>query len=469
MKEIWLAEDDPVFRETMTTTLREAHYSLKTFANGRDLLAQFPMTTAPPDLLLLDVRMPRCSGLDVIKKLREAGPLPPTLLVSGEASISETVSALNLGVYDFLEKPFSPAKLLRRIANCLAHVELKNKVAQLQDASRPMLLGDSPSMLALKQLLAKVAPTDSRVLIHGESGTGKELVADYLHQRSARAKAPFIKINCAAFPANLIESELFGYERGAFTGAQASKAGLIEAAHHGTLMLDEIGDMEPALQTRLLRVLEDGEVRRIGGRNAYKVDVRVIAATHQDLRAQIKAGQFREDLFFRLNTIPVAIPPLRERGSDIDTLATYFIHHFCKHHRLRIKTIDSRARQVLRGYPWPGNVRELRNVCERLSILGGDPLRIEDLPSELFDPTPKPGCESGLIAHDRMARNMSLKAFKTQCEREFIETTLRRFDWDYVAAAQCLDIQRTYLHRKISQLGIPKPGERDLAGDDEWV
>ena len=361
-----------------------------------------------------------------------------------------------MGVYDFIEKPVGKERLIRSVDNCLEHTALKRKVLELQAKLKDsvMMLGDSEPMTALKTLIARVSPTNGRVLIRGESGTGKELIASMIHQGSKRMGKPFVKINCAAIPVNLIEDELFGHVRGAFTDARSDKPGLFEAADSGTLFLDEIGDMDVALQARLLRVLEDGTVRRIGDSRVRHVDVRVITATNRDLQSLIDDGQFREDLFFRISTIPLIAPPLRERVADIAMLATWFVSESCKKNQFRQKKIDPDVFEILQSYHWPGNVRELKNLCERLVILGGDPITVEDLPSSVF--RRKARFEGGIIPLDLSTKSLPLRDFKAQCEKEYIEQILKRTNWNYNQAAKTLQIQRTYLYQKAASLDISK-------------
>jgi DNA-binding NtrC family response regulator len=383
--------------------------------------------------------------------------VPPTIIVSGEASISETVEALRLGVHDFIEKPFSRERLLRSIENTLENADLKRQVATLESrlGAAPEILGSSPALRRLKERIARAAATDGRVLITGESGTGKELVADTLHRGSARREGPFVKINCAAIPGPLVEDELFGHARGAFTDAKTAKPGLFEEAHGGTLFLDEIGDMDAALQARLLRVLEDGRVRRVGETRDRQVDVRVIAATHRDLERESAEGRFRQDLYFRLAALPIEVPPLRERREDIPLLFSRFLERFSREHRLRQRLTDDGIFPPLLAYPWPGNVRELKNLCERLVVFGADPLTAADLPAAYLRPSAVP--ETGLLRLAEAWPALPLRDFRTQCEREYIEAVLRRTDWNLAAAARLLGIQRTYLHQKLAMLGLERP------------
>ncbi len=355
---------------------------------------------------------------------------------------------------------------MQSIRNTLDHTALEREVEELRSelAGVPEILGTSPPMDKLRELIARAAPTDARILIRGESGTGKELVADALHRSSPRHDGSFIKINCAAIPTHLVEDELFGHVRGAFTGAQSAKAGLFEEADGGTLFLDEIGDMDYTLQSRLLRVLEDGRVRRLGESRDREVDVRVIAATHRDLEAAVKRGEFREDLYFRLAHLPIEVPTLRQRGGDLRLLFTHFTDGFCERHRARRRRIDDDVYPHLERYAWPGNVRELKNVCERLVVFGGDPITADQLPSSLIRLSASGATfgeaglqETGLVRLGTRHPTLTLKDFKIQCEQEYVESLLQRTNWNVSAAARILDIQRTYLHQKIAALGLRRP------------
>jgi len=332
MSRVLIVEDDAKIRANLLFQLRDEGYAPTALESAEAALHALGNGGGRPDLLLLDVRLPGISGLELVRRLAAAESLPPTVIISGEASISETVEALKLGVHDFIEKPFSKERLLRSMRNTLEHTALRREVAELRSelASGSELLGDSPAMAELRDKIARAAPTDARILIRGESGTGKELVADALHRHSHRAGKPFIKINCAAIPPHLVEDELFGHARGAFTDARQAKPGLFEEADGGTLFLDEVGDMEYPLQSRLLRVLEDGRVRRIGDTQDREVDVRVVAATHCDLEEAMQRGEFREDLYFRLAHLPIEVPPLRERPEDVRLLFDFFLQHFVR-------------------------------------------------------------------------------------------------------------------------------------------
>ncbi|MEM6792882.1 MAG: sigma-54 dependent transcriptional regulator [Acidobacteriota bacterium] len=461
MSQILIVEDDAKIRANMLFLLREEGFAPTAVSGAEAALAHLDAGHGQPDLMLCDVRLPGLSGIELVRQLVAEKRLPPTVIVSGEASITETVEAVRLGVHDFIEKPFSRERLLQSMRNALDHMALRREVESLRSEleATSEILGDSVGMNDLRQKIVKAAPTDARVLILGESGTGKELVAAAIHRQSRRAAQRLIKINCAAIPAHLIEDELFGHAKGAFTDARSAKPGLFEEADGGTLFLDEIGDMDYALQSRLLRVLEDGQVRRIGETRDRRVDVRVLAATHQDLEKAVKAGEFREDLYFRLAALPVEVPPLRERGAeDIALLFHHFLELFAKRHRVRSKKVEKAVLEAVGRYRFSGNVRELRNVCERLVIFGGDPIGVDDLPSSMVGESEHGHAgETGLVRLGPNAPTLPLKAFKAQCEKEYIESVLQRTRWNVAAAARHLDIQRTYLHQKIAHLGIRRP------------
>ncbi|HVT57818.1 MAG TPA: sigma-54 dependent transcriptional regulator [Thermoanaerobaculia bacterium] len=458
MTSVLIVEDDEKIRASLLLQLREEGLSPQAMACAEEAQAQLIDAARPlPDLLLLDVRLRQMSGVDLIRELAPRRRLPPTVIISGEASISETVEALRLGVHDFIEKPFSRERLLRSIANTLEHAALKRQVIALESRfdEGTVILGASPAAAQLRAVIARAAPTSGRVLITGASGTGKELVASTLHRQSARRDGPFIKINCAAIPAHLVEDELFGHARGAFTDAKSAKPGLFEEADGGTLFLDEIGDMEVGLQARLLRVLEDGGVRRIGETRDRQVDVRVFAATHHDLEARVAAGQFRQDLYFRLAHLPIEVPPLSARREDIRQLFAHFVELFSRQNRLRRRQIDEAVYPALESYAWPGNIRELRNLCERLVVFGGDPLTLDQLPSALFQPARSP--QTGIVRLGETYPILPLKDFKAACERDYLDAVLQRTDWNFSAAARLLRIQRTYLHQKAAALGVERP------------
>ncbi|MBV8517499.1 MAG: sigma-54-dependent Fis family transcriptional regulator [Acidobacteria bacterium] len=452
MQLILLVEDDEKIAANVTLRLREEGFGVVAFRNAEDALAYVrDAKNVQPDMALLDVRLPGMSGVDLVRVAGEV--MPPSIVMSGEATMAETVEAIRLGVHDFIDKPFSRERLLRSVRNCLDHASLRMQVRELR-AQGQEIVGRSDAVKSLRAAIEKVAPTDARVLIRGESGTGKELVANAIHRLSRRASRTFVKLNCAAIPSHLIEDELFGHARGAFTDAKTAKRGLFEEADGGTLFLDEIGDMELALQARLLRVVEDGRVRRVGETTDRVVDVRVLAATHRDVESLAQDGRFREDLFFRLASVPLHVPALRERRDDVPLLFTTFLQRFCARGQRSALSVDPAVHAALQRYDWPGNVRELRNLAERLSVFATDPLTVDQLPSSVLTPGVS---ESGIVRIDEGAPVMPLRAFKAQCEKEYIESVLRRTQWNVSRAAQLLDLQRTYLHEKIAALGITRP------------
>lgn len=451
---ILLVEDQQKIAANTTMQLRAAGYAVQPVPSAEEARGAIESQKELPDLMLLDVRLGGMSGIELIRILSNEKRLPPTIIMSGEASMAETVEAVNHGVWDFVEKPFTRERLLQSVKNCLENAGLKKRLSAMT-ARDNEILGASPEIEQLRERIERAARTSARVLIRGESGTGKELAANTLHRLSDRRDQPLVKINCAAIPAQLVEDELFGHARGAFTDARHAKPGLFEEAHRGTLFLDEIGDMDLPLQARLLRVIEDGRVRRIGETQDRQVDVRIIAATNKPLRQMVREGRFREDLYFRLAAVPVEIPPLRERRGDALLLFRHYLEIFCTQHRRRRLTLDPEAVGAIERYAWPGNIRELRNVCEQVAIFGTDPVTVEQLPLSIVQD--EPSSETGMLRLVETAAVIPLRDFKEKCEREYIETVLRRTNWNFVEAAKLLDIQRTYLHQKISSLAIPKP------------
>lgn len=451
MTRILIVEDDSRTRAALVFQLREAGYSPVPCANAEEAVAELDQQTA--DLLLLDVRLPGASGVDLVRRLAEEQRLPATVMLSGEASVAEAIETFRLGVHDFLEKPVGRERLVRSVTNALEFRSLRREVAELRSrlVEDSSLLGSSPAMNELRRLIERVAPTDARVLIRGESGSGKELVAEALHRGSRRAAGPLVRLNCAALPAQLVEAELFGHTRGAFTGAHRDRAGLIEAADGGTLFLDEIGDMELQLQARLLRVLEDGRVRRVGDSRDRAVDVRVVAATHTDLERAITEGSFRQDLYFRLAHVPLLVPPLRERPGDVPLLLEHFLARAANRHALPRRSTSPEIVAMLDSLPWPGNVRELANLAERLAILAaGEVLSVADLPVEYREPQMSPLLDGASPA----APVRSLREARAEFERDYLERALRAHDGNVAATARTLGLERTSLHEKLRTLGV---------------
>jgi DNA-binding NtrC family response regulator len=413
------------------------------------------------DLLILDVRLPKMSGIEALQKIRNEPETRrlPVLMVSGHASVAEAVQAVQLGATDFFEKPLDRDRILVTVRNALQTWQLQREVEQLRAhvEHRYEMIGESRVMRSLFAQLEKVAPTNGRVLIFGESGTGKELIARAIHRLSPRADKPFVKVNCAAIPAELIESELFGYERGAFTGAQGRKKGMFELANGGTLFLDEIGDMSASAQAKVLRALQSGEISRVGGEKTIAIDVRVLAATNKDLELEVRDGRFREDLYFRLNVVPIVSPPLRERRSDVVLLATGFLQEFSLENGLREKPIDEDVLDALAERQWPGNVRELRNVVERMAILSGDRITLDDLPEEgmLSEARRQSSPPSDLPAtRDGGGERLTLREYRSRAEKDYILQTLDEVGWNISRAATILGVERTNLHKKMRSYGI---------------
>jgi DNA-binding NtrC family response regulator len=464
-----IVEDDPKIRAHLLFQLRDEGFAATAVESAEAALAH--LTTSRPDLLLLDVRLPGLSGVDLVRQLVAGDRLPPTIILSGEASISEVVEALQLGVHDFIEKPFRKERLLRSIRNTLESNALRREVAHLRTelGQATEILGASPALTVLREQIQQVAATDARVLIRGESGSGKELVADAVHRHSRRREGPFVKLNCAAIPPQLVEDEIFGHVAGAFTDARSAKVGLFEEADGGTLFLDEIGDMDLALQGRLLRILEDGRVRRLGEARDRQVDVRVLAATHADLELAVREGRFREDLYFRLAHLPLEVPPLRARGSDIRVLFDHFLEGFCRRHRTRQLAVDEEVYRRLEQHAWPGNVRELKAVAERLSVFGVDPLTPNQLPPGLglgaaqtgAPQTTATGTGATMLRFAAGDPVLPLREFRARCEKEYIEAVLRQTGWNVSAAARLLELGRTHLHQKLAELGTKRPGSED--------
>lgn len=418
------------------------------------------------DTVILDVRLPGMSGLEALGKIRQrpnASHLP-VLMISGHAGIQDAVRAVQLGATDFFEKPLDRERVLVSVRNALKTVTLERELAQLrkQTGDRDEMVGQSRALQELQAQIAKVAPTTGRVLITGESGTGKELIARALHRQSQRAQGPFIKVNCAAIPGELIESELFGYEKGAFTGAQRPRKGLFEAAHKGTLFLDEIGDMSLGAQAKVLRVLQSGEISRVGSEQTIVVDVRVIAATHRDLQHEVSNGLFREDLFFRLNVVPIRSPALRERRDDIPLLARAFLREFSLESGSKEKPIDSAVLDALQAQDWPGNVRELKNVVERMAILSAERITLADLPAPVQESARGPQAEPAAVTATPSVplpdqhEHVSLREFRHRAERSYITSLLEFYDWNVSKTASALGLERTNLHKKMRNYDIKR-------------
>ena len=395
------------------------------------------------DCALIDIRLHNENGIELFKKMQAAQINTPVIFMSGNASLNEAAESQKLGAYDFLEKPFSKEKLQITINNCLKYYHLKNRLNQLEKNHQSRsLIGEHISMIQLKNELAKVSVTNAVVLIQGESGTGKELIANEIHQLSVRRDNQLVTVNCSAIPDNLVESALFGHKKGAFTGATESTKGYFEQANKGSIFLDEIGDMPLPAQASLLRVLETSEIQKVGSDSLTKVDVRIIAATHKNLKEEVEKGNFRQDLYYRISVIPIQSPALRERLSDLPQLTHYLIKRLCQRHGLPFKKMDDACLTVFAQYNWPGNIRELTNALERMVILGGEILAPQDIPSDIS------------FTNNQIPENMTLKACRAAAEREVILSRLKKFNGNISQVARSLDIDRTNLHKKLKQYQI---------------
>jgi two-component system, NtrC family, nitrogen regulation response regulator NtrX len=406
-----------------------------------------------PHLVFLDVKMAGMDGLEALRRIRQFDPAATVVMISGHATIQTAVEATQLGAYDILEKPLDTDRILVLLRNALQHLTLQEENARLRATieSRYEIVGRSFVIHALMDNIEKVAGTPARVLVTGENGTGKELVARAIHRLSPRASKPFVEVNCAAIPSELIESELFGHMKGSFTGAVSDRAGKFEQAEKGTLFLDEIGDMSASAQAKVLRVLQDGELTRIGGNKRIQVDVRVLAATNKKLEDEIEAGRFREDLFYRLNVVPLNVPPLRDRREDIPLLAQHFINVLSEREGAPARFIDQGAIDALSSMDWPGNVRELRNTIERLLILSSGPRITATDVVRLTGPRPPEASSLGSLLECK-----TFEEFKGAAERAFLLAKLREFDWNVSETARALDMPRSNLYKKIERYGLAR-------------
>jgi DNA-binding NtrC family response regulator len=400
------------------------------------------------DLLILDIKLGEIDGIEFFKIVQTAGFEVPTIFISGNATLTEAAEAVKIGAFDFLEKPFSAERIAVAVKRCLEFSTLKERL-RLSEArhGQETLIGDSAAIKKVISDALKVARTGASVLISGESGTGKELVANAIHAHGERKAMPFVKVNCSAIPENLIESELFGYMKGAFTGAAANKRGLFEVANRGTIFLDEVADLSLAAQAKILRVVQSGEMQKIGSEEAITVDVRVLSGTHKDLKQQVAARLFREDLYYRLNVVPIRVPSLKERADDIPLLAQFFAHRVCEKNNIRHKAIDDEVLSQLKRYPWPGNVRELQNVIERIVTMSGERISLLDVPEEIVAVEDFPGSRHA---------GSALREFRDNAERDFIVATLKRNLGNISQSAIELGVGRSYLHRRLAVLGIAK-------------
>jgi two-component system, NtrC family, nitrogen regulation response regulator NtrX len=448
---ILVVDDEAAIRDSLKMTLEYEGYEFLSAATGQEGLALIERES--PDLVLLDVKMPGMDGLEVLDRIRAINDALPVVVVSGHGTISTAVEATKKGAFDFIEKPFASDRVLVSLRNALDQRRLRDENRSLKKAVevRHQMIGDSPALKQVTAAIARAAPTNATVLIQGESGVGKELVARTIHRNSLRSRERFVQVNCAAIPEELIESELFGHEKGSFTGATEKQVGKFEQADRGTIFLDEVGDMSAKTQAKVLRVLQEGEVERLGSARTIKVDVRVIAATNKNLEEEIEKGHFREDLYFRLAVIPIFVPPLRERPGDISQLVRYYIEQLSRDNNTRPKRITQAALDALQRYRWKGNIRELRNTVERLIIMSaGDTIDVADLPDLLRSPAVpvKPGGDS------EPARAGTLREFKDVSERAYLVAKLRENGWNISKTAEVIDTPRSNLYKKLEQYQI---------------
>jgi two-component system nitrogen regulation response regulator NtrX len=454
---ILVVDDEPEILRTLSGLLEDEGYQGLTAPGGAEALARLSETDV--SLVLLDIRMPAMDGLEVLKRIRETASDLPVIMISGQATIDDAVRATKLGAVDFVEKPVQPERLLLAIKNTLAMETLRHQNISLtrELKRRQQMIGESSAMQRLREEILRAAPSRARVLVLGENGTGKELVAAAVHETSPRKSEPFVKVNCAAIPRDLIESELFGHEKGAFTGAMTRKEGKFDLADGGSLLLDEIGDMSLETQAKLLRVLEEGEFERLGGKAPIKVDVRVISSTNKDLLAEIKRGTFREDLYFRIAAIPIRVPALKERKEDIPLLVRHFVRVFCEENNRSLKQFSDEAMARLVAYDWPGNVRELKNVVERLVIMTDERV--------LTDVGLAPLGQAGKIEASP-ASAKTLGDLVDDYEKALVVAELNRTGWNISQAAAKLGMDRANLHRKMRRYGISRGGATEAAEAD---
>jgi two-component system nitrogen regulation response regulator NtrX len=437
VKRIFIVDDEENIGRSLKLILEREGYSVATSMS----LAEARARSERPDLYMIDVRLPDGSGIDLVRWLRSNDVAVPVIMISGHGTIADAVEATHAGAFDFLEKPLSRDKVLISIQRALEQSKLKEENLRLKEQlGGSRMIGSSSAFDRVLEQVSLASQSDARILLTGESGTGKELLAAHVHANSPFANGQFVKVNCAAIPTELIESELFGHEKGAFTGATSARRGKFELADGGTLFLDEVGDLHAASQAKLLRVLQEGEFHRVGGEQAIKVSVRVVSATNRDLSEMVAQQKFREDLYYRLCVVPVRVPSLRERQEDIRELAEYFLREFCSRNNIKPKQFDPKVFETLEAYAWPGNIRELRNTVERMAILTRkETIEMSTVPVEL------------LIA--KGARS-NLREARESAEKEHILKALDESGWNVSGAARVLGMERTNLHKRIRALGL---------------
>ncbi|MCC6862287.1 MAG: sigma-54-dependent Fis family transcriptional regulator [Bryobacterales bacterium] len=443
MKRILILDDEENIGRSLRLILEREGYAVTVLRSVAEFSACPEARRA--DAYLLDVRLPDGSGIEVLRSLRQTENSAPAVMISGHGTIADAVEATRAGAFDFLEKPLSRDKVLVALKNALEQASLKRENERLRElvGARPRMIGAGAAFRKTVEQATLAARSDARVLLIGESGTGKELLAAHIHEQSPFSSGPFIKVNCAAIPTELMESELFGHEKGAFTGAAGARRGKFELADGGTIFLDEVGDLHAASQAKLLRVLQEGEFHRVGGENSIRVSVRVISATNRELSTLVAQQKFRDDLFYRLSVVPIRVPALRERREDIRMLAEYFLEDFCARNNFKPKSIDAAVYPVLEDYSWPGNARELRNAIERMAILTpGERLTPDSIPIEIRTPS--------------VPSRSSVQEARESAEREHIRRALEEAKWNVSGAARALGMERTNLHKRMRALGLAR-------------
>lgn len=445
LKKILIIDDEINILRSLEMILKGEGFVVKKAANLKT--AKSLIEKEQFSFFLLDVMLPDGDGIEFIKHIRKFSNSAVIIMISGHATVKMAVDATQKGADDFLEKPLSKDKVIITLKNFIKRLEIEEKYSELQDKHSNLIIGKSKAISGILDQVEKVAPSNSKVLITGESGTGKEIIAQLIHQKSQRKNNPYIKINCAAIPADLIESELFGAEKGAFTGAVERREGKFSQANTGTLFLDEIADMSLDTQTKVLRILQEGEFQRVGGQETLTTDVRIIAATNKELTEMVKKNTFREDLYFRLHVVPIHVPPLRERKEDIPLLADYFLNNFSHENNKPKLIIEKEVIEKLISYNWPGNIRELKNLIERMVIMvDGNRIEVNQLPADFMI--------QDFMSNDTIHKQQSLRAFREQSEVQYLQYLIKQTSGNIAEIAEILKVDRTYLYKKLKKLGL---------------
>jgi len=466
MARILIIDDEKSIRSTLREILEYEQYEIDEAQDGMEGLEK--IQSGNYDLIFCDIKMPRMDGLEVLSNLQKSNSEIPVVMISGHGTVETAVDATKLGAFDFISKPPDLNRLLITVRNALEkkHLVVETKVLKQKVFKTQEIIGDSPGILKIKETIERVAPTDARILITGENGTGKELVARWIHEKSNRSKGLLVEVNCAAIPSELIESELFGHEKGAFTSAVKQRIGKFEQANGGTLFLDEIGDMPLSAQAKVLRALQENRITRVGGEKDINVDVRVVAATNKDLVKEIATGNFRLDLYHRLSVIIIHVPSLNSRQEDIPAIANQFLKVICEEYNLPIKSFSKAALEALQAYNWTGNIRELRNVVERLVILGGQVISNEDIESytqplglSSLNTSSRATLQNNNELDSILERQDDFQEYKDQMEKIFIEFKLKQNHWNVAKTAEAIGIQRSHLYNKIERYGLKRDTE----------